>query len=375
MKMNTLKGTHVEFHILQSFPVSCLNRDDVGAPKSAMIGGVSRARVSSQCWKRHVRLALQDLGVKIGIRTKLDTMIAKECEAKGATPEKAIAFGKACVPLLIGGKTETAQSESKDTSSKNVLYFFSTNEAKAIAEFAAAHDFAPESAAITKSKKTVLSPELKKIHKAHFNPAVDGLDIALFGRMVAQAPDLNVHAAASFAHAISTHRVDNEIEFFTALDDLKPDDKTGSAHMGSLEYNSATYYRYINLDLGQLADSLGNTGLADAVSAFIKALYIAVPSARQTTQTGMRPRDYARIYIRRGQGMQASFDEPVRAKGQGFLKPSIEALELQLAKQEKLAGSLFGKAAEFTFGKDDSVSIDDLVNGVAAFVRPYEAQA
>lgn len=73
--------------------------------------------------------------------------------------------------------------------------------------------------------------------------------------------------------------------------------------------------------------------------------------------------------------MQASFDEPVRAKGQGFLKPSIEALELQLAKQEKLAGSLFGKAAEFTFGKDDSVSIDDLVNGVAAFVRRMRRQA
>ena len=311
--MNTLKGTHIEFHILQSFPVSCLNRDDVGAPKSAMIGGVSRARVSSQCWKRHVRLALQDLGVKIGVRTKqVAGMLAEACETKGATPEQAKAFGEACAPLL-----------AEDT-----LYFFSKNEAEAIAEFAAA-----------------------------------------------QAPDLNVHAAASFAHAVSTHRVDNEIEFFTALDDLKSDDETGSAHMGSLEYNSATYYRYINLDLGQLADSLGNTGLADAVSAFIKALYIAVPSARQTTQTGMRPWDYARIYIRRGQGMQASFDEPVRAKGQGFLKPSIEALELQLAKQEKLAGSLFGKAAEFTFGKDDSVSIDDLVNGVAAFVRPYEAQA
>ena len=113
--MNTLKGTHVEIHILQSFPVSCLNRDDVGAPKSAMIGGVSRARVSSQCWKRHVRRALQELGVKIGVRTKLDTMIAEECEANGATSEKAIAFGKACVPLLIGGKAETAQSESKDT--------------------------------------------------------------------------------------------------------------------------------------------------------------------------------------------------------------------------------------------------------------------
>ena len=88
--MNTLKGTHIEFHILQSFPVSCLNRDDVGAPKSAMIGGVSRAAVSSQCWKRHVRLALQDLGVKIGVRTKqVAGMLAEACETKGATPEQA----------------------------------------------------------------------------------------------------------------------------------------------------------------------------------------------------------------------------------------------------------------------------------------------
>lgn len=108
--MNTLKGTHVEFHILQSFPVSCLNRDDVGAPKSAMIGGVSRARVSSQCWKRHVRLALQDLGVKIGVRTKqVAGMLAEACETKGATPEQAKAFGEACAPLL-----------AEDT-----LYFFS----------------------------------------------------------------------------------------------------------------------------------------------------------------------------------------------------------------------------------------------------------
>ena len=360
MKMNTLQGTHVEFHILQSFPVSCLNRDDVGAPKSAMIGGVSRARVSSQCWKRHVRLALQELGVKIGRRTKqVAGMIAKACEGKGATPEQALAFGAACAPLL-----------AEDT-----LYFFSDSEAEGIADFAAAQSFDPESAAVKKAGKAVLSPGLKKAHKDHFNPAVDGLDIALFGRMVAQAPDLNVHAAASFAHAVSTHRVDNEIEFFTALDDLRLEDETGSAHMGSLEYNSATYYRYVNLDLGQLAASLGNTGLADAVSAFIKALYIAVPSARQTTQTGLRPWDYARVYIRKGQGMQASFDEPVKAKGQGFLKPSIDALDCQLARQEKLAGSLFGKDAEFTFGKDDSFSIDDLANGVADFVRLHEARA
>ena len=65
-----LKNTRIEFHILQSFPVTCLNRDDVGAPKTAIIGGTTRARVSSQCWKRQVRLAMKDFGIKLGVRTK-----------------------------------------------------------------------------------------------------------------------------------------------------------------------------------------------------------------------------------------------------------------------------------------------------------------
>ena len=65
--MTKLNNTKIEFHILQSFPVSCLNRDDVGSPKSAMIGGVNRARVSSQCWKRQVRLAMHEFGIKLGI--------------------------------------------------------------------------------------------------------------------------------------------------------------------------------------------------------------------------------------------------------------------------------------------------------------------
>ena len=83
---NPFCGQRVEFHILQSFPVTCLNRDDVGAPKSAVVGGTPRARVSSQCWKRQVRLAMHEMGLKIGMRTKLvSDLIAQECIALGAT--------------------------------------------------------------------------------------------------------------------------------------------------------------------------------------------------------------------------------------------------------------------------------------------------
>ena len=87
---NPCTSIFIEFHILQSFPVTCLNRDDVGAPKSAIVGGVPRARVSSQCWKRQVRLSLHDLGVNLGIRTKqLGVLISQACERLGAESEKA----------------------------------------------------------------------------------------------------------------------------------------------------------------------------------------------------------------------------------------------------------------------------------------------
>jgi len=359
--MNTLKGIRIEFHILQSFPVTCLNRDDVGAPKSAIVGGVPRARVSSQCWKRQIRLQLHELGLKTALRTKqVEEVLLRACLARGADEAKAAPFAKAVAETLVD----------------NTLLFFSENEAAAFAEAALAFDFKAEAVIVNKKG---LTKAFKDIHKEHFNPAVDGVDIALFGRMVAQAPELNVQAAASVAHAISTHRVDSEVEFFTAVDDDPMGIITqGSAHMGSLEYNSATYYRYVSLDLGQLAATLGGFGLADAVSAFVKALYLAVPSARQTTQTGLRLWDYARVLVRRGQGMQASFETPVSpAYPQGgYLKTSIDRLNSELERQEKQAGSLYGKQAAYTFGDANAeMSIDTLAEELASFVRPFEATA
>lgn len=224
---NAYTNTRIEYHILQSFPVTCLNRDDVGAPKTAMVGGVTRARVSSQCWKRQVRLAMPAFGIKLAARTKqAETLFTRACLEAGADEASAQACGKKIAEQLID----------------DTLLFISDSEARAFAEHARELEFD-----IAKLK----DKELAKIAKKAINPAVDALDIALFGRMVAKAADMNVEAAASFAHAISTHRVSNEVEFFTALDDLQAE--PGSAHMGSLEFNSATYYRYISLDLGQLA--------------------------------------------------------------------------------------------------------------------------
>lgn len=340
---NSYRNTRIEFHILQSFPVTCLNRDDVGSPKTAIVGGVTRARVSSQCWKRQVRLAMRDLGIKLGVRTKkAEALFTQACKDAGANEQQAASCGKKIADQLID----------------DTLLFISESEAKAFAAYAAGLNF---------DDSQIKDKELAKVARKALTPAVDALDIALFGRMVAKAAVMNVEAAASFAHAISTHKVSNEVEFFTALDDLQED--PGSAHMGSLEFNSATYYRYISLDIGQLAQTLGEDDLKGAIAAFTQALFVAVPNARQTTQSGASPWEFARVLVRTGQRLQVPFETPVKARDGGYLQASIDVLKTYLDKKEKLSGSLFGKLGVYEWGEDEHYSIDALVSDLQSHIQ------
>ena len=370
---NPFKNLFIEFHILQSFPVTCLNRDDVGAPKTAIVGGVQRARVSSQAWKRPVRMAMHELGGIYGTRTKfIGKLISDACIAKGATPEQAQACGDKIEGAFIKKKEEKKSKKGKEAVTENeaeeieaasnseksdTLLFLSPHEVTIIAEAFASKGFNQNEAVTQKEQKKQAKEIADLISNA--SRVMDALDIALFGRMVAQAARLNVEAAASFSHAISTHKVSNEVEFFTALDDLATE--PGSAHMGSLEFNSATYYRYVSLDLGQLCQTLAGQNLPEAVENFTKALFVAVPAARQATQSGASPWEFAKVLVRKGQRLQVPFETAIKAKDGGFIQPSIDAMTGYLARQEKLHGSLFGKQAEYTYGQDDSFNIDDLI--------------
>jgi len=376
INQNPYTNKKIEFHILQSFPVTCLNRDDVGAPKTAMIGGVSRARVSSQCWKRAVRLAMHEVsGVELGVRTKqLAKLIADACRNIGATNEQADVCGDKFEKLIFTKKNASDENDSK----KDTLVFFSKTEISAIAEKFKEIDFDPKK---MKNESSKDKSEKKDEHKNEFENILekkkyaqknnlDGLDIALFGRMVAQAPTMNVEAASSFSHAISTHKVVNEVDYFTAVADF-PTNVQGSAHIGALEFNAATYYRYIALDLGQLYESMGDDQFfPQAVSSFIKALYVAVPSARQATQAGVCSWDFAEVYVRKGQGMQLSFETPIpKGNDGGFLSKSVAYMRETLSKKEKLSGSLFGLIKKFEFGEDENFSIDNLIEGVVSAIK------
>ncbi len=372
---NHFKNTRIEFHILQAFPVTCLNRDDVGAPKTAIVGGSTRARVSSQCWKRQVRLEMNKLGTVSGKRTKLlSSLVAEACLKEGATEDQAQACGDKIEGIFIKKdkkikrkiekEQETDGQDPTVDQNNDTLIFFSPNEIVFLVKAFKEAGFNPD-LVITNPKREKQAKELKKILDNDLKP-LDAVDIALFGRMVAKAPEMNIEAAASFAHAISTHKVSNEVEFFTAIDDLQ--ETPGSSHLGSLEFNSATYYRYISLDLGQLWQTLRDMNLSKVVEAFTKALFIAVPTARQSTMSGASQWDFAKILVRKGQRLQLPFESSIKPQDGGFLQPSIKALKDELAIKEKRAGSLFGKLAEYTFGESD-FSIDDLVTSLKQHIE------
>ena len=144
---NAYTNTRVEYHILQSFPVTCLNRDDVGAPKSAIVGGVPRARVSSQCWKRQVRLAMQQFDIKLGVRTKkVEDMFVNACLDAGANLQQAKDCGSKIASQLVN----------------DTLLFISNTEAEAFAAYAAEHEF---------DHNKIKDKDLTKVAKKALNPA------------------------------------------------------------------------------------------------------------------------------------------------------------------------------------------------------------
>ena len=338
----------VEFHILQSFPVSCLNRDDVNSPKTALVGGTTRARVSSQCWKRAIRLKMHELGTPIALRTKnlTSVLIAKSlplCQDENKVKEAAENLASQFISIA-----------------KDALIFVIPEEIDDLVTILKENDF-------DKSiPKDAVKNFIKKHAKGNFSNA---LDIALFGRMVAMQADLTVTASCSVAHAITTHKMENELDFYTAVADDESSGKPGTAFLNVSEYSGGTFYRYICLDLNQLASNLCINELTDenlsdlrhAIDDFTTALFVAVPSARQHTYTALCPWNYARILVRNGQGIQVAFDKAVRARS-GFLEPSIETLKDALAQHEKLFGSrLYGKLADIEFSETGSTSLEDII--------------
>ncbi len=348
----------VELHMLQNFAFSNLNRDLSGAPKDCEFGGYRRARISSQCIKRsirdHFRSAELLPAARLGERTKrlLEDLIGR-LVASGKDPAQAQAVAEAA---LRGMKLKT-ESDGKT----QYLLFLGRAEIEALAaacldnwDSLTAGSLAP---AAESSGRRQSARDAKREAQQSVPAAVqkvllkllDGgraADLALFGRMIADLPDKNTDAACQMAHAFSTNRARVEFDFYTALDDLKKDDVPGADMMGTIEFNSACYYRYSNVDLEQLKANLdGDEELArQTLSAFLQASIEAVPTGKQNSSAAQNPPSFI-LAVLRDRGLWSlanAFARPVYPSGdQDLVQASVAALDSYWG---ELAG-MYGEAS------------------------------
>lgn len=334
--------TIIEIHALQNFAPSNLNRDDTGAPKDALFGGTRRARVSSQCLKRSVReyfkgmveqnlLATDD----VAFRTKrvLDALIKSLIENGRPEDEAKV---KAC--LALGAMELTVKEDGKN----EYLLFLGQREISGIADIihtkwdsiTASEVIPVEGKKAGKAKKQAAQsadPELKKALDKVFNGG-KAVDVALFGRMLADMPEKNQNAACQVAHAISTHAVEREFDFYTAVDDLKPEDTAGADMMGTVEFNSACFYRYAVVDWEKLVANLqDDRDLAvKGLRAFLEGFVVAEPTGKQNTFAAHNPPEFVVVTVRRNaspRNLANAFETAVRVKkDESLTRKSAEGL-------------------------------------------------
>lgn len=301
------KRLYVDIHVLQTVPPSCVNRDDTGSPKTAIYGGTTRARVSSQAWKRAVRKMFMErlAEADVGIRTKhVHDLLAAEIRA--LNPE--VQAEKVAEDALKEAKVTVKAKKTGDPLVTDALFFISPAQIKALAQLAADG---------VKDKKA-------------FQDALNGapaLDVALFGRMVASNPELNTDASCQVAHAISTHTVHNEYDYFTAVDDRAPEDNAGAAHLDTVEFNSSTLYRYATVCVNELAAMLDGDA-AQAVRDFVDAFITSMPTGKQNTFANRTLPDFVYVTLREDQpvNLVGAFEKPVVAGVEGYMQRSADAL-------------------------------------------------
>lgn len=319
----------IELHLIQNFAPSNLNRDDTNNPKDCEFGGHRRARISSQSFKRAMRyepVFAQTTQAKNGERSKwMSRPIKEKLMAAGKSEEDATNVAVAFVNAYA------AKSDKKNPEKSSVLLYFSQEEVDAtvnglLEEWDEAVAAAPKSSL----------PDLVKNLQKETKERTSAPDIALFGRMLAEKPELNIDAACQVAHAISTHRINMEMDFYTAVDDLQDseqDEGAGAGMMGFTSFNSACFYRYARIDWNQLVKNLGDDkALAQrTVEGFLRAAIDAIPTGKQNSFAAQNPTSLALAVVRedgRSWNLANAFEKPVTPKrNTGLIEPSIQELD------------------------------------------------
>lgn len=357
----------IQIHALTVYAPSNLNRDDTGRPKTAKFGGAERLRISSQALKRAIRTSeafKKKLGRHIGERTaRAGDWFRQALVDTGIDAEKASAIAKT-LSALIG----TPDTTKPDPLVRNKeLFFMAPEERAAFATMvmniakdpALADELASAGGAVEedeaeegdedsskkKGKKKGLSKKrVSELREKALVTVDTAADIAMFGRMVAAAPVFNREAAVQVAHAITTHKVEVEDDFYTAVDDLKTSSEdAGAGFIGELGFGSGVFYIYACIDRVLLEKNLGgDKALAEtAIAALVEGLATSSPTGKQASFASRSRASYMRIEKGNQQPRQlsAAFFKPVR--GDDLLSSSIAEIEKLAVSMTEAYGKCF----------------------------------
>lgn len=258
-------------HALQVAPASCINRDDTGTPKTCMYGGTPRMRVSSQSWKRAVRMFFKDKYGDTGIRTKhiVKILAEKLVEATGCDLGKAEKFVKKYL-------TDVSIISDKE-SAKDTVAFFSEEQINAVSDLLIAHFKGEDKNEDGKTDENKFKKAIKDAVKD-----APSLSELLFGRMFAKAPALNYDAACQVAHAFSVNEVYDEPDYFNVVGDIKTEEAlSGSDYLDTKLFNSGVLYRFadVNLSCGsELRNERYDVDAAQTAARFLEAFVLSMPT-------------------------------------------------------------------------------------------------
>ncbi|WP_261623804.1 type I-E CRISPR-associated protein Cas7/Cse4/CasC [Nesterenkonia marinintestina] len=329
---------YLDIHALHTVPPNNLNRDDTGAPKTATFGGVIRQRVSSQAWKRAMRKDFEQhlRPDELGVRTRrIVSRVVKAITDIDGSWEKdraAEAVEKALKTAKIEVTKDKTQDEddprdAEDLWETKYLLFLSAHQIQRLAEFIVENDG-------EKYTKKQVEPLLDERHS---------VDIAMFGRMVADAADFNVDASVQVAHALGVSAAEPEFDYFTAVDDVVDDaEETGAAMIGTVQMMSSTLYRYATVDIERLGENLASEDAArEATAAFVRSFITSMPTGKQNTFANRTLPEAVVVALRTDRPVSwvNAFEEPV---------PSDSTSNRRVAAAEKLARE--ATSLEETFG-------------------------
>ncbi|PAU67577.1 CRISPR-associated protein Cse4 [Bifidobacterium italicum] len=306
--------SYLDVHIIQNVPASNINRDDTGNPKVGHYGGKLRARVSSQSWKRAMREMFPTMlkSDELGVRTKMAASLIAEAigEKRPDLASDAATLAKAVLGS-IGVEIKESKRSGADAGrdATSYLIFIAHSEIQALADLAI--QWADDGQPIGKPTK-----EMKAESQAAFY-GKQAIDIALFGRMLADAPALNTDASSQVAHAISVDQITPEYDYYTAIDDCASKDNAGAAMLDTVGFNSSTLYRYANVNIDSLRKQLGDDAAAvQGIVAFVEAFVRSMPTGKQNTFANRTLPSVCVAMIRDDQPINAvnAFEKPVYPK-------------------------------------------------------------